>query len=78
MVDFQELRAQVRREDFDLKADYNVTKRGMGAVVYYITTQDDPSVGIFGERVSPYFRRVSAADKWWMKNEKRLFKKYVG
>lgn len=39
---------------------------------YYISTPSDPSVGMYGERISPMFKSSERLRKWWKRHGPKL------
>ena len=70
--------------DFELRYDIGTPKKVKNEEefyknakeVMYISTQNDPSVGIFGKQISPNFKDFNSLNKWWKKNKKQVIKKY--
>ena len=44
--------------------------------VYFISTPNDPSVGIYGVAVSPYFRKVSRMKEFWKRYGVKILEAY--
>lgn len=77
MVDFDVLKRDIGGYDLHIAFDYFPAYKGHPEQdVMFISTQNDPSVGIFGVVVSPYFKNVKELDNWWKKNKKKVIKKY--
>jgi hypothetical protein len=74
----QQKKTQFEKElqDYELELKWDViqTKDGKGQEAIAIGTQNDPSVGMFGELVSPSFKNISSLQKWWRKNKKKVIK----
>ena len=61
-----------KMEGFQIHSDINAN----GQVVHFITSEDDPSVGIYGERISPNFVKMSRLEAWWNRYGKKVSEIY--
>ena len=70
-LDVKELQKQQRGlglDDFHIEADLDENDNW----IYYLSTPDDRSVGIFGYAISPEFEDVNGLKLWWEMNAEKV------